>query len=103
MITALKKNKKILVFVNLVSAIVFAGVLIAMQMELVSNQAIEEYRFLPVVVPAFLFTATFLPVMYLNWFETNEQKSTKIRKVLFGFFAINFVLIWLIFIGAFIL
>jgi hypothetical protein len=72
-------------------------------MELVSNQAIEEYRLLPVVIPAFLFTITFLPIMYLNWFATPEPKFTKVRKVLFWFFAINFILIWMILIGVFVL
>lgn len=91
-----KKQKLLLIGLLLVTALTLAAQIILFKQGVLEKTYFIESMYLSLLIPAFVFTTSFLILMYFNWFYERASKGLIgfIKKIFFLFLATSFFIIW---------
>lgn len=87
---------KLGLIILIISSAIVLSIQILFFKELVEQQNdVTSWNYLPLAIPALIFTVSFLPLMYSSWFKESINKATYLIKLFFfWFFCLIFLVIW---------
>lgn len=77
------KYKPVLIILLITSVVVLGGQIIAFKEQIVQQSYITSWSYLPLTIPALIFTISFLPLMYSSWFKESRKGFVYYIKLLF--------------------
>lgn len=90
------KYKWVLITLLGSSAAVLGIQLLMLREKSIEQTYIIEWGYLPLLIPTFIFTISFFPLMYFSWFKDNQQGGIKVIKQLFFWLLVmTFIIIWI--------
>jgi hypothetical protein len=90
------KYKLVLIILLITSVTVLGIQIIAFREQIAQQTYITSWNYLPLTIPALIFTISFLPLMYSSWFkESRKEFAHYVKLLFFWFLSLIFVVIWI--------